>query len=172
MGLSMAGSTAFGFTLGVHTMLAGSLLTILGYQAASLAVFSSVAGDPIREPTDPITGAVKRRFRLEHGATLGVALLLLGSGYVGVLAWQWVASGFTAVPSVVGHVFGFTLAVLGLQTVFHSFFLSVLGSARDGSRIEVDDLAAHARDADEGDGAPVEADAVADGGTDGPGPRR
>lgn len=128
--LSLLNRPLSGVYFGTHTVIAGSLLTIVGYQIGSLAVFSAVAASPIRQPQDSVTGWLKENFRLEHGATLGVGLCAIGIVSIGYLAVQWVASGYTRPPFVVANMLGFTALVLGFQTIFYSLFLSVLGQQR------------------------------------------
>jgi hypothetical protein len=43
-----------------------------------------------------------------------------------ILIWQWVESGFTDLPLVSADIVAFTLIVLGIQTVFGSFFASIV----------------------------------------------
>ncbi len=128
MALAFFGVPVAGVTLGVHSMVAGSLLTIVGYQVASLGVFAAVAGDPIRAPTDPVTTFVRERLRLEHGAVGGIALAGAGGTYAAYLLAGWAASGFSELPLVMADVAAFTAIVLGVLTVFESFFMSVVAT--------------------------------------------
>lgn len=113
-------------TFGTHTMILGSLCLIVGFQVWLLAPFSSIAGDPIKRSNDVLTRWIEAKFRLEHGATLGLILTVIGTTYGGVLFLQWVASGGTAIPFVPWDMLAFTLIVLGVETVFVSFYLSSL----------------------------------------------
>jgi len=124
MGTAYSGATVGGVTLGIHSMIAGSLLTIVGYQVASLGVFATVASDPIQKPTDPITTRITQSLSLERGATYGAAVFAVGGVYAAALVYQWVSSGFTSVTFTMGSILAFTAIVIGLQTVFSSFFLS------------------------------------------------
>ncbi|UPV98945.1 glycosyltransferase family 2 protein [Halorussus gelatinilyticus] len=128
MGLSLTGVEVSGVTFGSYTMIAGSLFTIASYQLGSLAIFSAVAGNPIRKPQDPITEWVLENFKLEHGATLGVVIFAAGTLHTGYLAYTWVTSGFTQLPVIATNLVAFTALVLGLQTIFYSFFLSIIAS--------------------------------------------
>jgi hypothetical protein len=127
MVLSVMNRPVGGVFFGQHTMIAGSLAVILGYQIGSLGLFSAVAAEPIRSPRDPVTEFVLDRFQLEHGTTLGLGLFTVGALYTTYLVVQWVQSGYTELPIVPMNLLAFTALVLGVQTVFHSFFLSLLG---------------------------------------------
>ena len=116
------GATSFG----IHSMLAGSLLILLGFQAASLGVFATVAGDPIRKPEDRITRWITANVTLESGATAGALVFTAGAAYATFLVSRWAASGFTHVPIVMHDIVAFTGIILGLQIVFGSFFMSAV----------------------------------------------
>ncbi|AEH38952.1 glycosyltransferase family 2 protein [Halopiger xanaduensis] len=126
LGLTYTGTTIGGITFGIHSMIAGSLLTIVGYQTSSLGIFATASSDPIRKPEDPITEWTMSSFSLEYGATFGVALFGTGGVYAGSLVYQWVTSGFGSVSFTLGSILAFTLIVIGLQTVFSSFFLGAI----------------------------------------------
>ncbi|WP_129115398.1 glycosyltransferase family 2 protein [Halegenticoccus tardaugens] len=115
-----------GISLGVHSVIAGSLFTIVGTQVVSLGAFATVAGDPIRAPEDPVTEYLTQKVQLEHGATFGLCLFGVGAGFAGVLAIRWIASDFTQLPFLMGDVVALTAMVLGLQIFFSSFFLSAI----------------------------------------------
>ena len=130
MGIAYSGLEVAGITLGTHSMIAGSLLTIVGYQIFSLGIFSTLGSDPIRRPEDPITDYLESQVTLERGAALGTGLIVGGGIYAGLLVSTWVASGFTAVPFTLASLLAFTAIVLGLQTVFSAFFLNEITDAR------------------------------------------
>ncbi|MFB6207790.1 MAG: glycosyltransferase family 2 protein, partial [Candidatus Nanohaloarchaea archaeon] len=88
-----------GQELGSNSMIAGSLLTLLGYQISVLAVFTSFAADPIKEASH-LTRWVKNWFRLERGILSGLSVLVAGKLYALYLVYQWYISGFSNIPSV------------------------------------------------------------------------
>jgi len=126
MGFAFTGATISGQPIGIHSLIAGSLLTILGYQVGSFGLLSSIASNPIRKPDDAITEWIHRHFSLERGVVLGCGLFVGGSAVAGVMLWQWIQSGFAELPLLSIDIVAFTLIVLGMQTVFGSFFLSIL----------------------------------------------
>ncbi len=130
LGLSSLGTQLSSVFLGVHTALLGSLLTIVGFQVGSLAVFSAISADPIRTQGDAITRWVQEQVHLEHGMTAGLALSLAGVLYLTVVGVQWFTGG-SAGTLVVPHILAFTAVVIGIQTVFSSFFLSMIASKTD-----------------------------------------
>jgi hypothetical protein len=126
MGLVSFGGAFGSMTLGVRTQMAGSLFAITGLQIASFGVYATVAGDPISQPRDPVTEYVGSRMSLETGATLGLAVFALGVGYAVWMVTQWTGSGFADVPSVGTSLVAFTAIVVGMQTVFGSFFIGAI----------------------------------------------
>jgi len=130
MGIAYTGVSLGGITLGTHSMIAGSLLTIVGYQIFTLGLFSTVGSDPIRRVDDPVTNVLEGRLTLERGALLGTGLLVGGGLYAASLVATWVGTGFSALPFTLASLVAFTAIVLGLQTVFSAFFLSEIADAR------------------------------------------
>jgi len=128
--LAGSGLSVGGISLGVHSMLGGSLLSIVGFQVTSLGVFATVASDPIRRPSDPLTEWLTSAFQLERSAIVGLVVFGSGAGYALYLASRWVASGFTRLPLLMADILAFTAIVLGLQIVFSAFFMSTIASAR------------------------------------------
>lgn len=124
--VSLLGSSVGGITFGAHTAIAGSFLAIVGYGAGGLAVFTSIAAEPVRPQRDLITSLLKRHFRLEYGIAAGLLLVALGSGYLLTLVGGWVASGYADRPLIASDMLAFTTVVVGAQTVFDSFFLGML----------------------------------------------
>ena len=131
MAMSLLGVRFTGIYFGTHTVIAGSLLAIVGYQIASLAVFSSLAADPIRSPKDPMTDWIIEHLDLEHGLLAGWLFFVAGGAYVAGMVYRWVATGYTALPFLKLNIVAFTMIVIGTQTVFSGFFLGMLLQNRD-----------------------------------------
>ncbi len=130
MAVSTQGAELFGATFGLQTMIGGAVFAIVGYQVGSLALFSSIATDPIRDPQDPLTRLIRESFKLEHGASLGLLLFGAGAAYLAYSVVQWSVTGYTVVPPAVWTLVAATAVVIGTQTVFSSFFMSLLAESR------------------------------------------
>jgi len=83
---------------------------------------------------DRLFDSLRARLRLEHGLLAGAAVLLTGVVMCAVIAIQWIDRGFGELREEKLAVVGFTLVVLGIQLVFGSFFLSILGLQRRQGR--------------------------------------
>lgn len=121
-------------TLDVHTLLYAAAAVLLGYQAIVFGLFTKIFA--ISEGLLPEDARLNRLFRfitLETGLVAGALLLLLGVFGTLRAVWLWNGAGFgpldygrtmrLAIPSVLA-------LTLGCQTIFASFFLSVLGLRR------------------------------------------
>ena len=111
-------------TLGINSMIAGSLFSILGVQVGSLGVFATVASDPIQKPNDVATSWIMENATLERGASAGLAVFTVGAVYATWLVLDWALRGFGSVPFTTSSLLAFTAIVIGVQLVFSSFFLS------------------------------------------------
>ena len=124
-----------GVRLDVHTLLVASFLALLGYQLVLFAVFTKIFA--VRtgfHPPHPLLERVFRYVTLEVGLAAGVLMGLVGLVALVVAVASWRAVGFgnldpsltmrEVIPAVV-------LLALGTQTVFASFFISILSIDRD-----------------------------------------
>jgi glycosyltransferase involved in cell wall biosynthesis len=120
--------------LDVHTLLYSGMAVLVGFQAILFAAFTKIFA--ISEgllPPDPRMDRLFRVFTLEVGLIVGAALVLAGLGGSAVAVWSWKEATFGPLqPSqMLRRIIPAMLAiVLGSQTVFSSFFLSVLGLRR------------------------------------------
>jgi glycosyltransferase involved in cell wall biosynthesis len=119
-----------GVRLDIHTLLVAGFLCLIGYQVVLFAVFTKIFA--IREGFHPPHPVLKRLFRyitLEVGLLVGALMSLAGAVALIAAVVSWQAVGFgnlnpsltmrEAIPAVV-------LLALGTQTVFASFFISIL----------------------------------------------
>jgi hypothetical protein len=123
--------TIGGVTLDLHTMLLGALCAILGYQTLWMWAFAKIHGwTSGLLPPDTFSLRVFKVINLERGLLSGLALLVAGLGFTFWLLGQWWGQnmGPLDVQSTMRlALWGFLGIVLGVQTIFGSFFLSMLG---------------------------------------------
>lgn len=117
-----------GYTPSIHTLIFGSLFLITGYQIASMGLFAGVYGRAkgILD-LDDITEWIVHYSSLERGITIGI--VIFGSGFLYSIyrIAMWILEGFPDFPWLEQNMIAFTLIIVGLQTVFSSFFLSLIG---------------------------------------------
>ena len=73
---------------------------------------------------------VLKRVTLESGLLLGGALFLAGFAGCARVSWRWAASGFGPLTQVRQVLFWSMWLFIGVQIIFASFFLSMLGISR------------------------------------------
>jgi hypothetical protein len=123
-----------GVVLDVHTMLLGALCVLLGYQTLWLWAYARIYGWVSGLlPATTFSRRVFDHLNLERGLLAGAALLLAGLALNGWLVSEWYGRGLgpLEVTTTLRYaLWGFTAMVLGVQTVYGSFFLSMLGMNR------------------------------------------
>jgi hypothetical protein len=112
-------------------MIFGVIFALMGAQILAIGAFAKVFS--YAERFDRNTVSLKRilkRVTLESGLLLGGALFLCGFAGCAYIAWQWAASGFGPLQQVREVLFWSMWLFLGVQIIFSSFFLSMLGISR------------------------------------------
>lgn len=121
-------------TFDIHTLLFSSLFILCGYQSIIFAIFTKVFA--IMEgllPPDPKIDKFFEIVNLEKGLIFSAFGLLIGIGLLLVAINEWRVAGFGNLdPSHTMRwvIPGATITALAVQTVFSSFFASVLGLKR------------------------------------------
>jgi len=119
-------------TLDVQTMIFGAIFTLLGVQILSIGAFAKVFSYAERFDTGTISlKRVLRRVTLESGLLLGGVIFLAGFGGCAWIAWKWAASGFGPLYEIRWVLFWSMWLFIGVQVIFSSFCLSMLGVSRD-----------------------------------------
>ena len=110
-----------------HPLLFGALALILGYNLVLFDVLAKTfsMGAGLARP-DRWLVSMLTLFRLERGLILGSVLFLAGLALEMKIVLDWAAGGYGALMAVRGVVIGMTAMVLGMQTVFGSFLVSLL----------------------------------------------
>jgi hypothetical protein len=121
-------------TFDVHTLVYAAAFVLLGFQAIAFACFTKIFA--ISEgllPADPALDKAFRYVTLEVGLGIGVVMTLLGLGasVYAVRGWGAQHFGMLDYSRTMRIVIPAALSLtLGAQTIFASFFLSVLGLRR------------------------------------------
>src|SRR6267378_3796711 len=123
-----------GIGFDAQTLLYTAAAVILGFQAVAFAVFTKVFA--ISEgllPEDPKLSVQKIKVSLERGLIVGAALILTGLVCSAYSVWTWKQVSFRVLnPAHTLRIIipAVTALIIGVQIVFSSFFLSVLGLRR------------------------------------------
>ena len=118
--------------LNTNTISLAMMLILLGVHIFSIGLFVKVFCYTERLSRNQ-TGLVRwlKRLKLEHGLLLGLGLLLFGLGGDALAFRNWAAGGFGHFDDVRTAFFCSLSLFLGVEVVFSSVFLSMLGISRD-----------------------------------------
>jgi glycosyltransferase involved in cell wall biosynthesis len=132
--IALPGLTMNGVTFDAHTLLFASLAIMCGYQSVLFAIFTKTFA--ISEgllPEDPRMNRFFESVYLERGLAVSLLALLIGVGLLTAAIVKWQSTGFGRLDYAETMrlvIPGATLAALAIQTIFSSFFVSILGMAR------------------------------------------
>ncbi|MBL7072012.1 MAG: glycosyltransferase family 2 protein [Candidatus Omnitrophica bacterium] len=118
--------TVLGRSLQYHPMFPAALLTITGYQLIIFALFAKTYAITHLEDR-PVFSKLYKYITIEKAGMAGIAM-----GAVGVIIYililiKWVKGGFGQLEEVKNSILALTLVTVGIQTIFSSFMLSILG---------------------------------------------
>jgi glycosyltransferase involved in cell wall biosynthesis len=123
----------FGRAWELHSMIAGSLLAIVGTQVLALGLCAHAYGSYFMGEREPWFDRMRARFQLEHGLLAGGATAGVGAVIGLVIVLTWIQRGFGVLSEERLLVAASALVIVGLQILFSSFLLSILGlRRRDG----------------------------------------
>jgi glycosyltransferase involved in cell wall biosynthesis len=125
-----AGLNFFGRDWGLHTLIGGALLMIVGTQVLALGLCAHAYGTYFMGEKDPWFDRMRARFRLEHGLLIGGAFALVGTVMGAVVVVTWISHGFGSLADERLALVAASLVIVGIQIFFSSFLLSILGLRR------------------------------------------
>ncbi len=120
----------FGRAWGLHALIGGALLMIVGTQVLGLGLCAHAYGTYFMGEKDPWFDRMRARFRLEHGLLLGGIFVLIGVAMGAVIMATWISHGFGSLADEHLAVVAASLLIVGIQIFFSSFLLSILGLRR------------------------------------------
>ncbi len=125
-----AGLELFGRAWGIHALIGGALLMIVGTQVVALGLCAHAYGTYFMGERDHWFDAARSRFRLEHGLALGGLFVLIGIAIGATILATWISHGFGSLADERLAVIAAALMIVGIQIFFSSFLLSILGLRR------------------------------------------
>ncbi len=129
--INAVGVNVLGRQWGLHTLIGGTLLMIVGTQVLALGLCAHAYGTYFMHEHDPWFDRMRARFKLEHGLLLGGAFMVVGFALGATIIGIWISSGLGSLSEERLAVVGGALLVVGIQIFFSSFLLSILGLRRD-----------------------------------------
>jgi glycosyltransferase involved in cell wall biosynthesis len=122
--------TVFGRAWEIHALIAGALLAIVGTQVMALGICAHAYGTYFMGEKDRWFDRMRARFKLEHGLALGGAIAAIGLAAGVFIVIDWIEHGFGALSYEQLAVVAATLIIIGIQIIFSSFLISILGLRR------------------------------------------
>jgi glycosyltransferase involved in cell wall biosynthesis len=111
----------------LHVMVFASSLCILSYQILNLGVYAhSYAISQGFLKSEPLMAFFQRRFSLEKGIFLGAFFFLAGLIINVIIFIDWFSNSFGPLYRIRESILAMTFLAIGLQTIFSSFFISLL----------------------------------------------
>ena len=120
----------FGRQWDIHAMIAGSLGLIVGAQVVGLGLCAHTYGTYFMGEEDDWFDRARRRFRLNQALAVGAVVIGVGFALGVALLWIWIDRGFGQLSEERLAVLVATLVVVGIQVIFTSFLISILGLRR------------------------------------------
>ncbi|MCA8997016.1 MAG: glycosyltransferase family 2 protein [Planctomycetaceae bacterium] len=118
-------------TLSVNTSSASAMVALVGCQLVILAAFARRLFTAMGVQPEPrVLALIERHVTLEIGVLGGLFVVLLGSLWFGTAFLEWRAAdygGMTSDLSVRTVIPSLTLILVGVQVVFGSFLMSIIG---------------------------------------------
>ncbi len=128
--LYLGGGRVVGVELFYHPMFLSSMLIIVGYQLIFFGFFAKTYSMIYLEEKSSSMAFFLRHITLEKALMSGLAMAGISAIMYLSIFIQWLQSGFGELQEVKNAIIALTLVVLGVQTFFSGFMLSVLGIKR------------------------------------------
>jgi len=121
-----------GFNIDLHFMLFGSLLTLLGYHIVTIGLYARTYAITIGfEKHDKLIDFIAKYISLERGIVIGLVVFLIGFFISLKIFFSWIHGNFSSINEIRNVIFSITILIVGIQTIFSSFFLSILLVEKD-----------------------------------------
>lgn len=126
--LAFAEVTINGYTVGLHGSIFASFLTLLGTSILQLGLYAKVLFVGHRIGKHQFGRWFLRAFNLETFLIIGLVLCLCGLTANAVVLYEWASAGGTVLaPQItMKMLLSSTAIIVGVQSMFSSFFLSIL----------------------------------------------
>jgi glycosyltransferase involved in cell wall biosynthesis len=128
--LAVAEANVFGHVFQEHTLIAGSLLMVVGTQTIGMGVCARAYGYFLMGERSPVLDRFRLRYKLEDILLAGVVVLLVGLAGMAYVAIVWINEGFGSLGEQRFAILGSTLFIIGIQIIFSAFLVSIIGLRR------------------------------------------
>jgi glycosyltransferase involved in cell wall biosynthesis len=116
-----------GIQLYYHPMFFCSALVIIGYQLIIFSAFAKSYAYTHLHERNELLEKVFKHITIERASVIGILMSIIGVVVYGYIFFEWISSGLGSLNEVKSSILALTFVVLGIQTIFSSFMLSILG---------------------------------------------
>lgn len=117
----------FGIKLSYHPMFLSALLIIMGYQLIVFALFAKTYAITNLGENSFTVNLLNKYLTIERASSIGIIIILFGIIIFAIVFLKWIKTGFGELQEVKNSIIALTLISIGIQTIFSSFMLSILG---------------------------------------------
>ncbi|MFH1967852.1 MAG: glycosyltransferase family 2 protein [bacterium] len=117
----------FGINLFYHPMFFSSLLLITGYQLITFSGFAKIYSITHLGEKSRLFEKLFKYITIEKASALGGLVVLFGIAIFFIIIAKWLNSGLRELNEIKNSIVALTLIIAGIQTIFSSFMLSILG---------------------------------------------
>lgn len=117
----------FGIKFSYHPMFFSSLLIITGYQLIIFSAFAKTYSITHLNEKDYNFEKIFKYITIEKASLLGLVVIGVGAIIGFSIVAKWVRSGYGSLNEIKNSILALTFLIIGIQTIFSSFMLSILG---------------------------------------------
>lgn len=125
--LSFDSPNIFGIRFQYHPMFLSALLVIIGYQLIIFALFAKTYAIIHLGEKSSTVNLLNKYLSIEKAGIAGGVIILIGVIIFTKIFYKWTDTGFGELQEVKKSIIALTLIIVGIQTIFSSFMLSILG---------------------------------------------
>lgn len=116
-----------GIKLSYHPMFVSAVLVIIGYQVMLFSLFAKTYAITHFGEENRFIQSLYRYVTIEKASLAGILVVFAGVIIYITIFFKWINSGFGAIQEIKLSIVALTLIAFGIQTIFSSFMLSILG---------------------------------------------
>ncbi|HRS00499.1 MAG TPA: hypothetical protein P5128_09670, partial [Candidatus Sumerlaeia bacterium] len=115
----------------IHFIVLGGVMTLLGYQIIHLGIMGkAISAEKNILVDDKFIRFMNKNFTLEKGISIGLLIFFIGFLINVYILASWIGSGFGELRMVRPAILGLILIVMGIQTFFSAFLMSMIGMSK------------------------------------------
>jgi glycosyltransferase involved in cell wall biosynthesis len=111
----------------IHPMFFAAIIMMIGYQLMLFGGFAKTYAITHLGDRDRTMESIFRHLTIEKAGFTGIALAMIGGFIFIYITFKWITSGFGSLDEIKNSIVALTFAIIGIQTFFSAFMLSIVG---------------------------------------------